>query len=59
MAVTDSAGDDLTNDYATCLGTKLDNGFATAGGHTNARAAYFRAPLGENRLQYISLPFLP
>ena len=59
MAVTDSAGADLTNDYVTGLGTKLDNGFATAGGYTNVRTAYFRAPLGENRLQYTAHQFLP
>ena len=40
------AGVDLTNDYATGLGTKLDYGFAPAGGHTSYEPAYF-APLLE------------
>ena len=44
------AGVDLTNDYATGLGTKLDYGFAPAGGHTSDEPAYF-APLLE-----LSLP---
>ena len=44
------AGVDLTNDYATGLGTKLDYGFALAGGHTSDEPAYF-APLLE-----LSLP---
>ena len=32
---------DLTNDFATGLGTKLDYGFAPAGGHTSDTPAYF------------------
>lgn len=35
------AGVDLTNDFATGLGTKLDYGFAPAGGHTSDAPAYF------------------
>ena len=34
------AGVDLTNDYASGLGTKLDYGFAPAGGHTSDEPAY-------------------
>ena len=34
-------GVDLTNDFATGLGTKLDYGFAPAGGHTSDAPAYF------------------
>ena len=40
------AGVDLTNDFATGLGTKLDYGFAPEGGHTSDEPAYF-APLLE------------
>ena len=50
-----TASADLTNDYATSLETKLDNGFALAGGHTNAAPAYSRALPGDiSRSVYIA-----
>ena len=44
MALTDSADAGLTNYYATKFGTKLDNGFALAGGYTNIRAGLLSRP---------------
>ena len=38
-----TASTDLTNDYATSLGTKLDNGFALTGGSHQCSAGLLRA----------------
>ena len=54
-----TASTDLTNDYATSLGTKLDNGFALAGGSHQCNAGLLRAPLGDVAYGTDSPVFLP
>ena len=42
-----------------CLGTKLDNGFALTGGHTNATPAYFALHSAISRYRTAPPVFLP
>ena len=45
--------------YATSPGTKLDNGFAVTGGHTNATPAYFALHSAICRYRTVLPVFLP